>query len=258
MTAARKSLSVLTLNVWNREGPWEQRLALLHHWLGVLQPDLIGLQEVLGQSHLDEILGARGYHTAWYGETSGIAIAARWPLTERAEHALPVDDQPGGLALRAMVQSPYGAIPFTCATTAHYLTHMGFKREQQMPALNDFARGRSRTDFPAILVGDFNTDPESAEVRYLKGYQSLGGRSAYWCDAWDQAGDAGKGYTWSRSNTQAAWAPWPNRRIDYIFVAQPRADHAGTVETCRIACNEARDGVYPSDHFGVFATLQTA
>jgi endonuclease/exonuclease/phosphatase family metal-dependent hydrolase len=122
-----------------------------------------------------------------------------------------------------MVNSPYGTIPFTCATTAFYMTHHGYKRERQMPALNEFARGRVKTDFPAILVGDFNTDPESAEIRYLRGLQSLEGVSAYWCDAWDHAGDGSKGTTWSKNNDFAAWAPWPNRRIDYIFVAQPQA-----------------------------------
>jgi len=145
---------------------------------------------------------------------------------------------------------------FTCATTWFYLMHHGFKRERQMPALNEFARGRGKNDFPAILLGDFNTDPESAEIRYLKGLQSLQGGSAYWCDAWDQAGDGSKGTTWSRSNNFAAWAPLPNRRIDYIFVAQPRLDGASTIDECSVVCNERADGVWPSDHFGVFARLR--
>ncbi len=155
-----------------------------------------------------------------------------------------------------MVDSRYGMVPFTRAATAFYLTHHGFKRERQMPALNEFARGRAKNDFPAILAGDFNTDPESAEIRYLKGLQSLEGGSAYWCDAWDHAGDGGKGITWSKSNDFAAWAPWPNRRIDYIFVAQPRLDGAGTIEHCSVVCNEKVGDVWPSDHFGVLARVR--
>ena len=126
------------------------------------------------------------------------------------------------------------------------MTHHGYKRERQMPALNEFARGRAKNDFPAILVGDFNTDPESAEIRYLKGLQSLQGGSAYWCDAWDHAGDGSKGATWSKSNDFAAWAPWPDRRIDYIFVAQPSLDGAGTIEYCSVVCNDRVDEVWPS------------
>jgi hypothetical protein len=31
----------------------------------------------------------------------------------------------------------------------------------------------------------------------------------------------------------------------------------GNVETCRVVCDDAVDGVWPSDHFGVFAELRT-
>ncbi len=254
------SLSVLSLNVWNREKNWLSRLQLIKQWLKRLQPDLIGLQEAVDREHVQEIVGEFGYRSEWMGTESGIAIAARWPIENREELWLPGDDKNsnGGPALRGMVRAPCGAIPFTCATTAFYMTGHGYKRERQMPALNQFARSRSKEDFPAILVGDFNTDPESAEIRYLKGLQSLNGGSAYWCDAWEQAGEGSKGATWSRLNDYAAWAPWPNRRIDYIFVSQPRLDHAGTIEHCEVVCNESVDGVWPSDHFGVFARLRVA
>jgi endonuclease/exonuclease/phosphatase family metal-dependent hydrolase len=258
MSDQKKSLAVLTLNVWNREGLWPQRLALIKSWIKQLQPDLIGLSEVVDPSHLKELVDGFGYYAEWMGADSGVAIASRWPIHDKQKHWLPLDNEPGGLALRGMVHSPYGVIPFTNAATFFYSTQHGFKRERQMPALNEFARGKEKTDFPAVLVGDFNTDPESAEIRYLKGWQSLEGGSAYWCDAWEQAGDGSKGATWSRDNDLAAWAPWPNRRIDYIFVAQPRLDHAGTIEECKVVCNEQVDGVWPSDHFGVFARIRVA
>jgi endonuclease/exonuclease/phosphatase family metal-dependent hydrolase len=257
MTDKASSLAVLTLNVWNREGPWPKRLPLIRSWIERLQPDLIGLQEVADASHTQELLSGFGYHTEWMGTTSGVAIAARWPIHDRQELWLPGDDKfTGGPALRGMVDSPYGTIPYTCATTAFYMTHHGYKRERQMPALNEFARAQTKNDFPAILVGDFNTDPASAEIRYLQGLQSLEGGSAYWCDAWDQAGDGGKGTTWSKSNDFAAWAPWPNRRIDYIFIAQPRLDGAGTIEHCSVVCNEKVGDIWPSDHFGVLARVK--
>ncbi len=257
MTDTTPSLSVLTLNVWNREGPWPKRLPMIKSWISRLQPDLIGLQEVVDLSHTQELLNDFSFHSEWMGTNSGIAIAARWPIRDRQELWLPGDGESnGGSALRGKVESPHGIIPFACATTWFYLTHHGFKRERQMPALNEFARGSDMNEVPAILVGDFNTDCESAEIRYLKGLQSLQGGSAYWCDAWEQAGDGGKGATWSKTNDFAAWAPWPNRRIDYIFVAQPRLDGAGTIEQCSVVCNEKVDGVWPSDHFGVLARLR--
>jgi endonuclease/exonuclease/phosphatase family metal-dependent hydrolase len=261
MHASAESISILSLNTWNRSGPYPQRLPLIREALQRLQPDLIALQEVVSDAHADELLNELGYHCEWFGVEQGVAIAARWPISQREERWLPGDDgkpQSGGPALRGLVQSPYGIIPFTTTHTYCYATHHGFKRERLMPALNEFARTKDKDHLPAILAGDFNADPDSAEIRYLKGLQSLESRSAYWCDAWDHAGDGSKGITWSRDNAFAAWVPWPNRRIDYIFVAQPRLDGAGTIKECKVVMNEKTNGVWPSDHFGVLARVRVA
>ena len=44
-------------------------------------------------------------------------------------------------------------------------------------------------------------------------------------------------------------------RIDYIFIGRHRPNGAGCVEECQVVANESVDGVYPSDHYGVFATF---
>jgi endonuclease/exonuclease/phosphatase family metal-dependent hydrolase len=254
------TISVLTLNVWNREGDWARRKPLVRACIATLQPDLIGLCEVKDREHVREILGD-DYSWEWHGgEISGIAIAARWPLSDVATCALPGDgDAPGGAALRARAQSPIGPIGFTCATTFFFMSHHGYKRELQMPQLADFARqSLPAGGFPPILVGDFNADPESAEIRFLKGLQSLGGRSAYFCDAWEHAGDGGKGATWSNANPSAAIWHWPDRRIDYILVGHPRRDGAGRIASCTVVANQEVGGTWPSDHFGVSAVLRTA
>jgi hypothetical protein len=58
------------------------------------------------------------------------------------------------------------------------------------------------------------------------------------------------------TRSSAAWAPWPNRRIDYIFIAQPRLDGAVTIEEWSVVGNERVDGVWPSDRFGVLARVR--
>jgi exonuclease III len=85
MSDIASSLSVLTLNVWNREGPWPERLPLIRSWIERLQPDLIGLQEVVDATHSQELLSDFNFHTEWMGTTSGVAIAARWPIRDRQE-----------------------------------------------------------------------------------------------------------------------------------------------------------------------------
>jgi endonuclease/exonuclease/phosphatase family metal-dependent hydrolase len=135
----------------------------------------------------------------------------------------------------------------------------GWKREQQMPALVDVVGAlRLRGDLPSILVGDFNAEPESDEIRFLKGLHAIGSRGAYFCDAWERAGAASDGATWTQINAYSASWGMPNRRIDYIFVGAPGVRGAGSVRSCRVVCNEAVDDVWPSDHFGVFAVLSVS
>lgn len=47
-------------------------------------------------------------------------------------------------------------------------------------------------------------------------------------------------------------------RRRYVFTGPPAANGAGIVEQCRIVCDDERDGVWPSDHFGLCAELRTA
>ena len=127
-----------------------------------------------------------------------------------------------------------------------------------MIALCDFVLSlRPRGGFPTLLVGDFNAEPEAAEIRYVSGLQSLEGRSVHFRDAWRVAGDGGPGLTWSNRNPYArAWHE-PDRRIDYVFAGYPQSDGVGRIESCRVVCDDERGGVWPSDHFGVYAELRT-
>ncbi len=63
-------LSVLTLNIWNRQGPWERRLPLLRDGIARLAPDVVGLQEVLhhdnvAEDQAHEVARDFGYYVAY-------------------------------------------------------------------------------------------------------------------------------------------------------------------------------------------------
>ena len=55
--------------------------------------------------------------------------------------------------------------------------------------------------------------------------------------------------------------PWPerepDRRIDYVFAGLPRRDGVGQIQACRVVCDKPEGGVWPSDHFGVYAELRS-
>jgi endonuclease/exonuclease/phosphatase family metal-dependent hydrolase len=153
--------------------------------------------------------------------------------------------------------APPGPVSFT-VTHLNWKLHHGWVREQQVVALCDLVQRRQpKHGFPPILAGDLNAEPESSEIRYLRGLQSIGGWSVAYLDAWHVAGGPGPGITWSNANPWARAEREPDRRIDYIFAGLPRRDGLGQVLACRVVCDDEVEGVWPSDHFGVYAELRS-
>ena len=264
------TVSVLTLNIWNEDGPWKERAPGIREWIERLDPDLIGFQEVLlgpGLDQLSELLDGLGYQTDyeaaipfWKDASLGFgnAVASRWPIAEREVARLPDGgDGEQRVALSVTLEAPFGPISLT-STHLNFKLHHGAIRERQVIALGELVlRRRPRGGFPPILVGDMNAEPASSEIRYLSGLQTLDDRSVYLRDAWTHAGDGGPGITWSNRNPYAR--PWlePERRIDYVFVGPPLIDGRGHLESCRVVCDDERHGIWPSDHFGVLAELRS-
>jgi endonuclease/exonuclease/phosphatase family metal-dependent hydrolase len=271
--ASLAQLRVLTLNIWNRQGPWPARLALIRRGIQELQPHVIGLQEVL---HLDgepplepdqaqAIADGLGYYSAfgsaWHiggGLQFGNAILSRFPIVGAQNCPLPVepDDE-----TRALL---YGALEAPCGRVPVFVTHLSWKlhqsdiRQQQVAFITQRIRELAPIGdgFPPILMGDFNAEPESDEIRYLRGYNSRLGRSVYFADAFAVAGDGSQGYTFARDNAYALRAREPNRRLDYIFSRGPDRLLRGEPLSARVVLREAQNGVYPTDHYGVFAEIQ--
>ena len=264
-------LRLITLNLWHDSGPWPGRAARIRDWLDRLDPDVVGFQEVLrgpGFDQVAELLGARLPHRD-YARGSGMsrgaerldfgnAVASRWPIAEREVLRLPDrGDAETRVALWVAIDAPFGRLALTC-THLHWRFHHGDTRVRQARAVaaHLLAR-RPRSGFPPLLLGDFNAEPDSDEIRFLTGLHSLEGKSVYFHDAWRVAGDGGPGITWSNRNSWARAALEPDRRIDYVFVGYPTREGLGLVERCRVVCDDAVDGVWPSDHFGVYAELRS-
>lgn len=264
-------MRVLTLNVWHDSGPWAERRALIRQEIVAREPDLIGFQEILKGEALDlsaELVEGLGYETEFAGASAfwgrdgllfGNAVASRWPIREREELELPDGgDGETRSAVSVTVDAPVGPVSFT-STHLNWKFHHGWIREKQVAALAEHVRARRpRGGFPPILVGDFNADPDSSEMRYLAGLQSLEGRSVHFMDAWRVAGDGGPGITWSNDNEYAR--PWlePERRIDYVWVGPPRRpDGLGQLLSCERFGVDAVGGVFCSDHIGLVADLRS-
>jgi endonuclease/exonuclease/phosphatase family metal-dependent hydrolase len=258
---------VATLNIWNRSGPWPQRLPLIREGLRALDADAIGLQEVLGFSGLPsqahEIADGMGwnafYAPAWSiggGLTLGNAILSPHPLRDAAVFELPAPGIEGRNVAFARVDAPHGPMPLF-VTHFTFQAHLGHVRCAQVRALVELVAAHAPLgEAPPIVIGDLNADPDADEIRFLRGLTPLGGTSVYFTDCWLEG--EGPGYTYDRRNVYALRSREPSRRIDYIFVRGPDRNYRGEPLRAWLALDQPVDGVWPSDHFAVVADLYAA
>lgn len=257
-------MRVATLNIWNRCGPWEARLAAIRVGLRTLAPDVLGLQEVLlgeGVDQARDVASELGYHIA-FGSTRedpiklGNAVLSRWPIVSEHVVALPH----GGTGERRCLllcelDAPFGRVPFL-VTHLNWKLHEGHVRYEQVELVAGVVRERCPIDgFPPIVAGDFNAEPEADEIRYMRGY--TGEKRVYFADCFAVAGE-GRGTTFSpATNPFAGETKEPERRIDYLFVRGPDTRGRGRPLSARVCFDEPVDGVFPSDHYGVVAEIST-
>jgi len=275
----KRPLRVLTMNIWNFCEPYEKRQSLLRRGLQELDPDLMAFQEagfVDGRHQAADVLGGMGYHILHQFEvqsdprsTNGCCVASRWPIEVTELLSLDITEHTHGyaaLAVRVAVPSPVGPLLFVSAVTSWELNRE-YERERQAVEIVKMVRRHARKEeFPPIIAGDFDATPEAASVRFLTGKQSLDGMSVCFRDAWAEVDDGGPGYTWTTDNRYVR--EWVEavmfekrhaRRIDYIFLGSfhdyPKF---ARISTCRVALDKPSDGVWPSDHYAVYAEIDVA
>jgi endonuclease/exonuclease/phosphatase family metal-dependent hydrolase len=262
---AVKSVRIVTLNLWNGQREVERRMEVLVPQLLALQPHIVTLQEVLEnptgvqQGHLIA-KALRGEYrfgcvdAASPGGPIGNAIVSRLPVSAESHLTLPgpAGDHRG--ALRCEIETAAGRLS---VVTTHLTWELDgpHHREQQVLALDEFARANAGP-IPTIMTGDFNCTPEAMVHQFLAGRASLQGRGTYWRDCFARRHPRSDGFTWSARNPYVARSVERDRRVDYIFIGPMKDDGPGAILHSRVVLDlPGGDGVFASDHFGVFAEI---
>jgi endonuclease/exonuclease/phosphatase family metal-dependent hydrolase len=155
----------------------------------------------------------------------------------------------------AELSSPFGKVPVFC-THLNWKLHHGHIRQLQVRTLAEaVARLAPIEGFPPIVMGDFNAEPDSDEIRFMRGLTGLGGECVYFADSFGVAGDGSPGTTFSKRNPFAGPLREPERRIDYVFVRGPDDSQRGEPTNTSVCFDQAHQGTFPSDHFGVVTTI---
>jgi len=243
-------LHVATLNILNLADRWFERLPLLLADMATLQPDLLGLQEVVYVMQQDRLIGAagEGHYQAirgWAGRPEyGNSLLVREPLV--ATDADRLDLGLDRSVQRAVVALPGGSSVLVVVTHLHHLGPDEVARDGQTAAIVAWLESASAADV-TILMGDFNADPAEPTPRRLR---AAGFRSAY-----EEANGAEPAVTWpSGLQAPAMDTDGDPECLDYIWVRG-----AARVESARLVFDrpDPQDPtLYPSDHLGI-ATILT-
>ena len=245
---------LVTLNTHHGVGDDERhdlpRLATLLH---AVDADVVCLQEVdrhYGErsDDVDQALllsRALGMQLAWGPAIDeprpgdrpdreyGNALLSRLPILVSDVHPLPGGGEPRS-ALRTMVELDGAAL---WVTTTHLSTGTADHRAEQAAVLAGLLTGSMET---GVVVGDFNTRPDAAELAPLR---------ERFTDAWELARereDRAGGRFWHRDEGNTHPARTPHRRIYQVWVSAGIA-----VATARVV-----DGAGASDHLPLVVDLE--
>ena len=237
------TLKVVTLNIWHDAGDWPTRLRLIADALRQSDADVIGLQEILEDkaknlpNQADSIAALLdGYSVnftavdpAGSPKRYGNAILSRLPVIDVASRKLePLNDF--RTAIRARVDVGGQAVDIVNTHLANQ-PEAGAVRAQQIA---DLLGWLPNDGTPVVAMGDFNAPLEDSGLAGLAGRGLLTALPP---------GAAQTTVVTSRGHSA--------RVIDHIFVERDRF----TVTVARTIADQPVGGEYPSDHYGVAATL---
>lgn len=243
-------LHVATLNILNLVDRWPERLPLLLADMAALQPDLLGLQEVVYVMQQDRLIGAAGegryaVRRGWAGRPEyGNSLLANEPLL--ATDAERLDLGLGRSALRSLVGLPGGARVLAAVTHLHHVVEAEAERDEQARQLIAWLDDAPQADVQ-VVVGDFNAEPREATYARML---AAGYRSAY-----AEANGAEPDVTWpSGLQAPAMDTDGDPGCLDYIWL-RGRV----RVASARLVFDRPHPEdptLYPSDHLGISAHLE--
>lgn len=243
VAGTRRSIRVVTFNIWHDAGDWPARRSLLLRALRDADADVIALQEVLEDSRkglpnqAETIARELGGYAVEFFATEpegspkryGNAILTRLPIIETAAKKLePLNDY--RTALRVRVQA-HGRPVDMVVTHLAWQADAGPVRAMQVA---DLMQWLPSDGVPLVVMGDFNAPLSDSGLAALTSHRFF---SALPAGATPSTLNPAKGHK--------------ERIIDHIFAER----RWFTATDARRIGDTPEGGEYPSDHFGVAANL---
>lgn len=259
------AFSIITLNTWKNGGDYARRLTLMGEQMAALAPGIVALQEVfaapaIGLDTADSLAAAlampslhtparakpRPHAGVVVDSSSGLALMTRAPVSGHRRLSLPPDPD-GGERVALMAQMPWNGL--ILAIVNLHLTYQPDaheRRREQLQEIVDVVRAGTPVD-AALLAGDFNAEPDSEPLRWLRDSSGFSVQNA-----WDGAGGPQPTMTEPPGSTT-----FGTRCVDHIMLLQPTERVILRFVSAKRVLDrvDSASGILPSDHAGVCALL---
>jgi len=249
--AQTSEISVLSYNIESDDGNWPRRFAYILDEIRDKGIDVIGLQEVIQRSNLDnqamqlaDSLGYYYYFDSVDNESSdqrfGNAIVSRYPIINTHFRALkPLDRYRKALHAEIIVNGH--TVDFYTTHLHHHMLDNDIRREQ-VHDLIDFIE-ETRSGDIQFLTGDFNANPDWEEMELV--YE-------HFTDAYPLFHENHLDPEHTTLNPRMGHQM---RRIDYVLFRNTGRDNLNVRSAEIILDKVHEDSQVESDHFGVLAKL---
>jgi endonuclease/exonuclease/phosphatase family metal-dependent hydrolase len=244
-------LTVATLNIRNLADRWDERLPLLLADMSALQPDVVGLQEVVFPMQQDRLIGAAGArrYQSFRGPADrpeyGNALLVADELATRVTDVERLDLGLGRSALRLLLALDDRTTALIAVTHLHHVPADEAARDEQARRLMEWIAAAPVTDLQ-VVVGDFNAEPDEPACERIR---SHGYRSAF-----AEANGADPDVTWpSGLQAPAMDTDGDPGCLDYVWLRGDLRARSARLAFDRPAVGDPT--LYPSDHLGIVAEL---
>lgn len=238
------------------ENAWPQRKDFLVSLLKFYSPDVIGIQEGLPNqvSYINEQLqnysfvgigregGNKGEYSALFFNTQNLLIkdnSTFWLSLTPDEFSVGWDAALPRICTYALLEQKKSGLKFWVFNT--HFDHIGeVAREKSAELILRKIKEINSENLPVVLMGDFNSEPESNPISILK-------------SAMNDSKDVSVEESFGPYGTFNAFRydTISSKRIDYIFIS--KSDNIQVEK--QAVFNNSKDLRYPSDHFPVYVEL---
>lgn len=244
-------MKILTLNTWQKKGPWKERWEIIFQGLQQHRPDVAAFQEVFNRDWAEDVKRRSGFEYLVFPEEepAGLMLLSRFPVREWEYMTLATQsptEEYRRYALYAKLEAEGGKGLSFFNTHLSWRLDEGEVRKLQAGELLEFIRRRADKGI-VFVAGDFNAPPQTPEIHRMM-------LESGFIDLFGVKNPGEPGLTWKNSNPFAAGSSvlMPDRRIDYIFM---QGISITKVSSVQVVFTEPVNGIFASDHFGVLAEI---